>query len=174
MPQPKQIYLLLGPKGSGKSFVGNLIQEEFGISFIRVEDWAKSIKRERSFSDDDYLSEVFQMIESGIRRHLDRERSVVFESTGLTQYFDSMLKSLKGDFKVTTIGVNADLKLCLHRVRTRDMSIHIDVSDERVNEINELVLKKNLSADYTIDNSNKGSDQLIDEIRFIIDQTRVS
>ncbi|EOZ98800.1 hypothetical protein A33Q_1454 [Indibacter alkaliphilus LW1] len=34
----KIIYLLIGQKGSGKSFIGTLMEKEFGIKFIRVED----------------------------------------------------------------------------------------------------------------------------------------
>lgn len=42
----KTIYLLLGLKGSGKSYIGALIEEEYGVRFIRVEDWVLKIKRE--------------------------------------------------------------------------------------------------------------------------------
>lgn len=41
----KNIILLIGQKGSGKSFIGNIFEKEFGIKFIRVEDWAKHIKK---------------------------------------------------------------------------------------------------------------------------------
>ena len=38
------IYLLIGAKGSGKSFIGNLMEREFNIKFLRVEDWVKNVK----------------------------------------------------------------------------------------------------------------------------------
>lgn len=36
----KFIYVLVGPKGSGKSFIGELFDRYFHIHFVRVEDWA--------------------------------------------------------------------------------------------------------------------------------------
>jgi adenylate kinase family enzyme len=37
MLRPKTVIILVGPKGSGKSFVGTLISKELGIPFVRVE-----------------------------------------------------------------------------------------------------------------------------------------
>lgn len=33
----KIIYLLIGPKGSGKTFIGSLMDKHFDIRFIRVD-----------------------------------------------------------------------------------------------------------------------------------------
>ena len=53
----QKIYLLLGQKGSGKSFIGAIMEKRFGITFIRVEDWAKQIKKDRAVDDEVYLKE---------------------------------------------------------------------------------------------------------------------
>ena len=37
----KNIYLLIGQKGSGKTLAGQMIQDLFGIKFVRVEDIAR-------------------------------------------------------------------------------------------------------------------------------------
>ena len=84
----KLIYLLIGPKGSGKSFIGTLMDHTFGIHFIRVEDWAKAVKKDRQVDNPFYLAEVFQAIEHGVREVLKQYDQVVFESTGLSAYFD--------------------------------------------------------------------------------------
>ena len=42
----KEILLLIGQKGSGKSFIGTIIEKNFGIKFVRVEDWAKQIMKD--------------------------------------------------------------------------------------------------------------------------------
>lgn len=95
----KRIYLLIGQKGSGKSFIGTLMEKEFRIKFIRVEDWAKKIKKDRNVDSEAYLKQVFEENENEIRDSLTDMDKIVFESTGLTEHFDIMLESLRRDFK---------------------------------------------------------------------------
>ena len=160
----KIIYLLIGQKGSGKSFIGTLMEKEFGIKFIRVEDWAKKIKKDRNVDNEAYLKQVFEEIENGIRDSLTDKDKIVFESTGLTEYFDIMLESLRRDFKVTTIGVYADSTTCLKRVKSRDQEIHINISDDQVLMINEKVRERNFETDFSIINEDKSEKELINEI----------
>lgn len=164
----KIIYLLIGQKGSGKSFIGELLDKEFGIKFIRVEDWAKQIKRDRAIDNEAYLEQVFQAIEAGIRDNLHGSDKLVFESTGLTIYFDQMLERLQQDFRVTTIGVYADSSTCLDRVKTRDQAIHINVSDEQVLMINEKVKERKFQTDFLVHNEAKTKEELIIELKSII------
>jgi predicted kinase len=168
MKQNKKIYLLIGAKGSGKSFIGMLMEEHFGVKFIRVEDWAQKIKAKRAINNEAYLTDVFQGIEDGIREVMIREDIIVFESTGLTSQFDRMLKNLQGDFSVITILVEAKNETCLRRVKTREQSIHIAVSDEQVNEINKLVQEKQMPTDHCVTNENKSAKELVAEISKII------
>jgi len=167
----KQIYLLIGQKGSGKSFIGSMFEKYFSIDFVRVENWLLGVKKDRDLFDEKYLEESFQTIENGVRQALKKTEILVFESTGLTEYFDSMLSNLKPDYNITTIKVKADSKICLKRVLSRDQSIHINISDKEVEEINSSVLQKNINTDYIIDNNNKSIDDLKEEIRRIIENT---
>ncbi|MBD79530.1 MAG: hypothetical protein CL840_11485 [Crocinitomicaceae bacterium] len=162
------VYILLGPKGSGKSFIGSLIDQNFDIKFIRVENWAKQIVNNRSIEDDNYLRNVFTTIEHGIRNELSHNDKVVFESTGLTPYFNGMLTNLKNDFLVKTIEVKADEELCLHRVKNRDQSIHINVSDEQVKRINQRVQEKMIPCDFTIENNDKSEDGILLQLKMFL------
>ena len=166
----KEIFLLIGQKGSGKSFIGTLMDKEFGINFIRVEDWAKKIKKDRDVDNEAYLKQVFEEIEKGIRESLVDKDKIVFESTGLSGYFDAMLEHLTQDFKVITIGVKEKRKTCLGRVKTRDQAIHINVSDDQVKTINEKVREKNFKTDFFIHNEDKTKDELTDELKVIVAQ----
>lgn len=169
----KTIFLLIGQKGSGKSFIGNLMDKYFGIAFIHVEDWAKKIIKNRDVDNHEYLQQVFRVIEEGIRDCLTKTKqdAIVFESTGLTEYFDQMLYSLKKDFKVITIGVVANSTICLERVKSRDQEIHINISDDQVLNINKKVQERNLETDFSIVNENKSKKELITEIGKLIEQT---
>ena len=163
----KTIYLLIGQKGSGKSFIGSLIENEFGIKFVRVEDWVKQVKKGRSVEDETYLKQAFEVIENGIRECLKDIDKLVFESTGITTYFDQMLQSLKRDYHVTTIGIKADSTICLERVRKRDQTIHINISDDQVSIINEKVILKDLQTDYQINNEKKTKRDIVKEMKKI-------
>jgi shikimate kinase len=163
----KTIYLLIGQKGSGKSHIGTLLDHNFNIRFLRVENWVKAIKQERKINDESYLKEVFQTIEKGVRNELRIQNSITFESTGLTKYFDQMLESLNNDFNVITVKIKAAPELCLQRVKSRNQSIHINISDKEVKSINEAVFKKRLIADFNIDNNNKSDVELIIELKKI-------
>ena len=159
---------MVGQKGSGKSFIGSLMEKEFGIPYVRVEDWVKQIKKGRVVDDETYLREAFEVIEKGVRDYLFHMDPIVFESTGITPYFDKMLESLQLDFRVTTIGIQADSEICLDRIRKRDQSIHINISDDQVAMINEKVRQKKLHTDYQIVNELKEEKDLIEELERII------
>nr|WP_299381193.1 AAA family ATPase [Allomuricauda sp.] len=166
------IYLLIGQKGSGKSFIGELMEAHFGLKFIRVEDWAKSIKKGRALDDDTYLKEVFDTIEKGIRSAMKEHENLVFESTGLTEHFDQMLTNLQTDFMVVTIGVIADPKTCLERVRSRDQSIHIEVNGQQLKELNKAIRDKNVPTAFRIDNRGKSPEELREQLTHILAETR--
>ena len=51
------------------------------------------------------MKEIFKAIETGIRDQLVEYDKIVFESIGLSEYFDKMLHSLQSDFDVKTIAV---------------------------------------------------------------------
>lgn len=164
----KKIFLLIGQKGSGKSYIGSIMETKFGIDFIRVEDWAKNIKKERSMDDQGYLKQVFETIEDGVRSRMNLSDTIVFESTGLTGYFDRMISSLKKDFKLVTIGIKANPEICLERVFSRDSTIHIEFSETQVGFINDKVRERNFKTDFIITNQSKSESELIAELKSVL------
>ena len=161
----KHIILLLGPKGSGKSFIGSLIQKHLGIPFLLVEKWLKDLRNNRDLDDKNYLEQVFNTIESGVRNELAKNDTVAFESTGLTPYFDQMLDRLQGDYNVTCVKVIADIEVCLERIGQRDASLHIPVTEEEILEINQQHATKNFNYHFEIVNEGKSEAELVDVLR---------
>ena len=92
MADNKIIYLLIGPKGSGKTFIGSLFNQ-YGVEFVRVEDWAKEVKGSRDVTDKSYIDEIFRLIEELLTEKMHQTDRIVFESTGLTDSFDRMLEN---------------------------------------------------------------------------------
>ena len=158
MSQPQQlktIFVFTGPKGSGKSLLGSLFQQHCNVFFVRVEDEIKkqNIQKDRAVNDDSYIQEVFRFIEQLVRQSLQDHDQVAFESLGLTDACDQMMASLRQDFQVVTIRVVADMETCLDRIKTRDQSIHINISDDHVKMINEKVAEKAMDCDFCIENN---------------------
>lgn len=162
------IILLIGQKGSGKSFIGSLLEIEFNIKFIRVENWAKEIKRNRSIDDDTYLEDVFRAIEKGVRHEAANYDSICFESTGLTVQFDKMLEQLRKEFNIITLKILCEPDICIERIKIRDRHIHINVSDDEIQRINTEVLKRNYRTDFELENNAKSYNELIEELGVIL------
>ena len=172
MKGKKNIFILIGPKGSGKSFIGDLFDKYFQVHFVKVENWAREIKKDRDPEDANYIGKYFEIIEKGIRDHMNHYDQIVFESTGITPYFDTMYNRLKSIYHIILIKIEADPQLCLKRVRTRDQSIHIDVSDDLVKKINQEMAPKNILCEYFIENSNATEEELRFKIEEIIKKVR--
>jgi shikimate kinase len=160
----KTLYILIGLKGSGKTYIGKLIENKFSIPFLRVENIFKNIKRDRHFSDKSYIQEGFALLEKEIRTRFIRDDALTMESTGLTDEFREMLESLRKDFSVKLIKIDAEPGLCLKRVTGRDNKDHINVADTDVEKINELAIKVRFDYDTVIDNNSKTEEEIIKEL----------
>lgn len=168
----KQIYILIGPKGSGKSFIGQIFEKHFQIHFVRVEDWAIEARKSRAPDDESYARDFFKLAEKRIRDSMNHYDEIVFESTGLTSSFDIMYHHLEASFKVILIKIVSDPQLCLNRVRSRDQHNHIDVSENLVHKINQEVARKNIPCEFSIQNSGTAAEELRLEISSIIHKSR--
>jgi shikimate kinase len=164
----RKVYILIGPKGSGKTFIGTLFRKCFHVEFVRVEDWILPMKKGRSIDNEGYIREAFQTMEAGIRKALQKTDRLAFESTGLSEHFDTLLENLKHDFRVITIRVMADPQRCLSRIHARDQSVHINVSDRDVEKINAMVISKNAETDFTIHNDDRSEEDLLTDLRNIL------
>jgi len=89
----KQIIILIGLKGSGKTYIGTLIQEKVGIKFFRVENVWLSFKSERLSNE--YILEGFSLVEKEIDRLLLDTDRITIEFTGTTDYFNRFINKLK-------------------------------------------------------------------------------
>jgi len=160
----KTINILIGLKGSGKTYIGQLLQSEYNIPFLRVEDICLKIKADRDVFDKEYISETFNLNEKEIRHQLQSVNELTIESTGAASEFDLMLKNLEKDFIVRLIKINTNPLICLQRVKSRDLKAHIAVSDEKVIEINKLAAQKSYTYDLIISNEDKSDEDILNEL----------
>lgn len=164
----KKVNILVGLKGSGKTYIGKLLQDKLNIPFLRVEDICLRINAGREINNKAYISEAFEQIEAEIRKKLASSDQITIESTASASQFDNMVLSLRKDFIVKLVKIDTDPNLCLQRVKTRDLKNHIPVSDEQIIEINKVSAMRTFDFDLIIENNNKTDKELIEELNKLV------
>ena len=162
----KQVIMLIGLKGSGKTYIGSLMQKQFGIRFFRVENIWRSLKSER-FSKE-YILEGMGLVEYEIDTLLTREDKIIIESTGITDYFKSFLDRLKSKYGIKLVKIRTSPETCIKRVKSRDGSIHIPVSDDILDQINREALEVEMKYDLIIDNEKTSDREILNKLKKII------
>jgi shikimate kinase len=158
----KQLIILIGLKGSGKTYIGSLIQERLGIHFVRVEEVWLSIQHKR-FSKD-YYSEGFKLVEQEIANQFLNLDIITIESTGISNYFKPFLRELGYKYNLKLIKINTSPDTCLNRFKSRDSSIHIPVSDDLFEQINKEALEVDLEYDAFLENEYSSDDEILQKI----------
>jgi len=162
----KQIIILIGLKGSGKTYVGSLLQEKLDIKFFRVENVWLSLKSDRLTNE--YILEGFGLVEQEIDKLLLNTDRIIIESTGTTHYFSTFINRLKTKYDLILVNIQTSQELCLQRVKSRDSSIHVPISDDIVKQINQDALKVNLKYDIIIDNEKSSDDKILEDIQKVL------
>ena len=162
----RQLLILIGLKGSGKTYIGSLIQERLGINFIRVEDIWLTMKQKR-FSED-YFSEGFRLVEQEIENQFKSSDLVSIESTGTSKYFKRFLRALGNKYNLKLIKIDTSPDTCLKRIKSRDSSIHIPVSDDIIQQVNRAALEVDIEFDTVIENENASDNEILMKINEMI------
>lgn len=149
----KTVFILIGPKGGGKSHVGTIVEKYFGIHFLNVDTLGLENNPKSKLLGEDLIREGFHFEEAKIAEILQTEDSVIFEATGSHAYFSIMLDRLRSSYTTKLIRVSAPLDKCRERIANRDQTKNIPVSNELIQSINERALKVQLSWDLELDNS---------------------
>lgn len=150
------LYILIGPKGAGKTHIGTVVERHTDIRFLRVEPLWLALK-----AGEDGWKKVEFTIDMLFHTH-DR---MMIESLGVGEGFRAMHESLARKYRVRMIRVIADLETCLARVKSRSRADHIAVSDEKVVEYNRIAAAVSCNWDLEIDNAPPASDA--DIIRWV-------
>jgi shikimate kinase len=151
---PCNLVLLVGLKGSGKTFTGGVLEKHLNIKFLRIEPiFLELLQQEPGLTGIPLEKRGFQIVLTTLDELAQSHPTLCIESTGAAHTFPEFLAALYQGFRVFVIHIKAPLDTCIERVMTRDTSAHIPVSDHRLREINERALLVNLPWDLEIDNS---------------------
>jgi len=162
MSNPKILFMLVGPKGSGKSHIGTLIDRHTDIVFLRVEPiWLGLQPGE----------DGWEKVEAVIDATFQKRSKVMIESLGIGEGFSKFHASLAEKYSIKLIRVYAGLETCFTRVKTRNNAEHIPVSDDKVEEFNKIASAVTYDWDLEINNDNPASDkEIINAIQSIIER----
>lgn len=149
----KRVIALVGPKGAGKSTIGSLLGERLGVHFVRVEPLILDLRACLGADHPELERQGFALVLSAITDALAEHDAVCFESTGASRHFSWLLSELEQLAHVLFVRVVASREQCAVRVRSRDSSVHIPVSDDRLEEINAAASLVSLPWAAEIDNS---------------------
>ncbi len=149
---PKQLLMLIGPKGAGKTHIGALVGRHTDILFISVEPiWLALAPGE----------DGWKAVERRIDAAFETRDRVMIESLGAGEGFRAFHAALAQKYPIALIRVAADLDTCLHRVRARDSAGQIAVPEEKVAEYNAIAAQVRYDWALEIDNDPPASDEAI-------------
>jgi len=148
----KILYFLIGPKGSGKTHIGTLINNNTNIKFLRVESIWLTVKPGE---------DGWKKVEQAIAQEFESNDEVMVESLGAGDEFKKYLASLQSSYNIKMIQVKASLETCLERVQNRVSSDHIPVSDDEVMEYNQIASQVAFDWDLVIENDPPAPDDKI-------------
>ena len=152
------------------------MEKNFGIKFFRVEDIWLKLKNENNFSSekkyfenlDQFCKEGHFLVKNEVEKLLQKYDSLVIESLGIAPHFDSFLDDLKKIATTVPIKIYADEKLCIERIKTRDQSIHIAVSDDKIQEVNEKAFQVKMDFAFEINNVNLSEKNIVSILKPLI------
>jgi RimJ/RimL family protein N-acetyltransferase/shikimate kinase len=149
LPNQKTLFMLIGPKGSGKTHIGTIVNRHTDIVFLRVEPiWLALNTGE----------EGWEKVEENIDAMFQEHDKIMVESLGVGEGFDKFHASLAQKYSIKMIRVYADLETCFTRVKNRNNAEHIPVSDDRVVEFNKIAAAVIYDWDIEINNNDLVSD----------------
>lgn len=160
------VYVLIGPKGSGKSYLGRLLEKECGIKFLSIEDIFIKLQG-KGISTPDVQERGYKTVEKRVSEILARENAVSFEITVLTPSSKNLLSQLGLRSHVEMIQVYAPLELCLERIKTRETVSHIEISEEKIIAINQLSENQQVNSKLRIDTSEMKDEEILEKFRAI-------
>lgn len=124
----KEVIVLVGLKGAGKTHLGSLWENCCGVRFLRVERlWLSLLPGEDGWAE----------VEKAIHRILECEERVVIESLGGSDGFNRLIAALSSRYRTLFVRVRASIETCAKRVKNRDSKEHLAVSDEQVDSYNQ-------------------------------------
>ena len=145
---------MVGLKGAGKPFVEEVLERSLAVKFLRIEPLFLELMRQEPELQGIALEQRgFQLVLDKLDAIAQTHPLVCMESTGSAYTFAEWLAALRQGYRVSLIHVHTPMETCIERVKNRDASAHIPVSDHRLREINAVAQLVELPWNLELNNS---------------------
>ncbi|MCK5177563.1 MAG: hypothetical protein KAQ92_07585 [Candidatus Aenigmarchaeota archaeon] len=102
------------------------------------------IKRDRDNIDNTFLRDDYDLIQKELKNILKKEKAVVIEQTGISNFFKELVNTLEAKYIVKLIKINVPLETCMARIEKRNSKSQIHISKKLIEEVN----KKSISTKH--------------------------
>ncbi|MFN7959666.1 MAG: AAA family ATPase [Thermoanaerobaculia bacterium] len=159
------LVVLVGPKGSGKSHIGRILERRLGVLFFHVEPlWMAYHAECAAAGRSPDVAGGIRRVHPGIRDALERNGTICVETTGASAELLDDLLSLAPPGQTLVVRLNAPLELCLERIARRDPTHQIPLSLEGIRKVYELAMAAPVSADLTLENLALGEEEIVSSL----------
>jgi shikimate kinase len=159
------LVLLVGPKGSGKSHVGRLLEARLGVRFFHVEplwmEYHAECDREGRTRD---LAEGAERVVRTLSEELRVHRTVCVETTGASAVILASLVTLVPEEERVCVRVEAPLDVCLERIRRRDPTDQIPMKESMIRRVHEQSRTADVPYDIRLENVSLSEDEVIEAL----------
>ena len=160
------ILILIGPKGSGKSHIGRVLESHLGIRFLPVEPiWIRYYDECRNHGVEPVQEEALKRVEEAIEGALNIDERIVFETTAATKALQKFINRLTECHAVGKIAVNAPLDLCLKRIESRNPKNQIPMEAATIEKIFDIIETLDLDFDLILENVSLTDENIVDQVK---------
>lgn len=157
----RMFILLVGPKGSGKSHIGRILEARLGVHFFHVEPlWLAYHAECQTAGRRPVIAEGIAKVHPVLARALDEHAHVSAETTGASAEILDALLSLRPRSGTIIARVTARLDLCLQRISKRDQSDQIPLDEDTIRKVHALSESLSLVPDLVLDNERLTDDEI--------------
>ena len=156
------LILLIGPKGSGKSHIGRVLENHFDVHFFLVEPhWMDYHTECKTAGRQPGIPEGIAKVHPLIKDALQTYPHVCVETTGASKEILEDLLSLTQLEDTLIVRISVPLEICLERIAQRDQSEQIQMDINAIKEVYELSQALEIDDSLAIENIDLSEDEII-------------
>jgi dephospho-CoA kinase len=165
--------LLVGPKGSGKSHIGRVLEQQLGVCFFHVEPlWMAYHAECKAAGRQPDIARGVSVVHPRIAEALATSLHVCVETTGASPEILAGLLSLAPPANTLVVRVNAPLELCLQRIAARDQTNQIQMDAESIAQVHALSAAAAVEPAFVLENAALTEAEIVTRFESALTATR--